>query len=144
MTSSFNIGHIERSILAIPHTSYNMGSKGTGSTFDLPTQVTINVVTCTLQCKLIVNFFTPQMKEWLEGIVVKLHHVRNAQRQFISATCVVCCLHLCHINYSLKKKDYLFPLLKMLHVQPVTESRMCPEYTCLCDLLVQERFWYEL
>jgi len=41
MTSSFNIGHIERSILAILHALHNMGSKGTGGAFDPPTQVTI-------------------------------------------------------------------------------------------------------
>jgi len=33
MKLSFNIGHIERSILAILHTSYNMGSKSTGGAF---------------------------------------------------------------------------------------------------------------
>ena len=36
---------IECSILAIPHASYNKGSKGTGGAFDLPTQVTINAGT---------------------------------------------------------------------------------------------------
>ena len=41
MTSSFNNFVIEHSILAIPHVSYNKGSKGTGSALDLPTQVTI-------------------------------------------------------------------------------------------------------
>ena len=46
MTSSFNNFVIERSILAIPHASYNKGSKGTGGAFDLPTQVTIKYIIC--------------------------------------------------------------------------------------------------
>ena len=45
MTSLFSNFAIERSILAIPHASYNKGSKGTGGAFDLPTQVTINAGT---------------------------------------------------------------------------------------------------
>lgn len=92
--------------------------------------------------QLIVNFFILQMNEWLENVVMKLHRVKTLQRQFISAICVACCLHLCQVDSRLKK-DYLFPLLRMLQVQPDRESRTCPEYTCLCDLLVDERFWYE-
>ena len=45
MMSFFSNFAIERSILAIPHASYNKGSKGTGGAFDLPTQVTINAGT---------------------------------------------------------------------------------------------------
>ena len=84
------------------------------------------------------------MKEWLEEIIIKLHRVKTLQHQFFSAICVACCLQLCHVNSRLKKKEFLFPLLRMLQVQSDAESRTCPEYACLCDLLVEQRFWYEL
>ena len=83
------------------------------------------------------------MKEWLEEIVTALQNVQSSQNQFISATCVACCLQQCHVNFNLKKKDFLFPLMRMLRVQADTESRTLPEYTCLCDLLVQRNFRYE-
>ena len=80
------------------------------------------------------------MKEWIEEILTVLQSLQSSQHQFISATCVACCLQQCHISYNLKK---LFPLMRMLRVQVDTESRTLPEYTCLCDLLVQRNFRYE-
>lgn len=82
------------------------------------------------------------MKEWLEDIVKTLQGIQSLQHQFVSATCIACCLNQCSIEYE-QSKSFLFPLLRLLQIQPDTERRICPQYTFLCDLLVQKIFWYE-
>ena len=84
------------------------------------------------------------MKKWLEEIVTSLQHMKNSQHQFISALCVACSLQLCHLNYSLKKKVFLFPLLKMLQLKPVAERGMCPDYSYVCHTLTNKSFRYEI
>ena len=83
------------------------------------------------------------MKDWLEGIVTAILRVQSSEKQFVTATCVACCLKQCKITFSLKKREFLIPLLQMLQIQPVSESRTCPKYTYLCDLLVKASFRYE-
>lgn len=58
------------------------------------------------------------MKRWLEEAVGKLLEVQEHQRCFISATCIACCVIVCRLPYSLKIKDFVFLLLRMLKLDP--------------------------
>ena len=77
------------------------------------------------------------MKQWLEKIVGELQLVQNPQHQFVSSVCIVCVTQKCDIKYKdLKKKDFIFPLLKMLRVQP--ENKVCPNVSLLFDLTLPD------
>ena len=73
------------------------------------------------------------MKEWLEEIVEALEGLKREDRQFLSAVCVACCLRECDINYSMKKKGFLEPLIKFLRVRPDVQRRECLQYILLKD-----------
>ena len=73
------------------------------------------------------------MKEWLEEIVTRLQSVQSPKKKFVSSTCVACLVQKCGIKQcGLKKFGFVFPLLKMLKVQP--ESNVCPNVSLLSEL----------
>lgn len=71
------------------------------------------------------------MKEWLEVIVKDLQRLNNQRCQFISAICIACCIVHCHFHNLFRMKEFLFPLLIMLRVQPDEGKRACSDVSYL-------------
>ena len=74
------------------------------------------------------------MKIWLEDIVAELQEVQSPRRQFINSVCIVYCTVSCNIGL-LKKKEFVYPLLKMLRLNPDVNRRVCPNFSSLYDLI---------
>ena len=74
------------------------------------------------------------MKVWLEGIVAELQEVQSPRRQFITSVCIVYCTVSCKIKH-LKMKEFVYPLLKMLRLNPDVKREVCPNFSSLYDLI---------
>ena len=75
-----------------------------------------------------------EIKQWLEEIVAELLSVESPKRQFISSVCIACCTTECGV-FSLKCAKFVYPLLKMLHIKPNVENRICPNVSYLVDIV---------
>lgn len=67
----------------------------------------------------------------MEEIVAELQNVDSSKHQFISSVCIACFTEECHVSF---KAADLYPLLKMLCVQPNLESKICPNVSYLMDV----------
>ena len=57
------------------------------------------------------------MKGLLEEITSKLERDDAPVHQFVSALLITCCIEECHIHCSLKIKEFVIPLLRMLNIK---------------------------
>ena len=64
------------------------------------------------------------MKKWLENTTAELSKAESSKHQFIAAMSIACCVVECNISQSLKIKDFVIPLLKMLNIQPDIKGRV--------------------
>ena len=62
---------------------------------------------------------------WLEEIIKCLEGVGNPRCRFISSVCIATCFLDCHV-FRLKRFECVYPLLRMLRIQPNVESKTCP------------------
>lgn len=79
------------------------------------------------------------MKVWFADIVAELQKVQNPRCQFLSSFCIACCLMHLHFFNLFAAKEFLSPLLKMLHVQTDEKSRVCPNVSYLLNISQQFR-----
>ena len=60
--------------------------------------------------------------------------VENPSYQFVSSVCIASCCLECGIFY-LKKSEFVYPLLRMLHIEPIMETKTCPKVCFLFNFL---------
>jgi hypothetical protein len=65
-----------------------------------------------------------EMKTWLEEATVGVASAEQTLHHFASAMLIVCCVQECHISQSLKIKDFVIPLLRMLSLQYDIKQRV--------------------
>ena len=75
---------------------------------------------------------------WLEAVVNLLQTVESPKHQFIAAVCVASCSFQCHMH-NLNQQGFVYPLLRMLRIQPSVEHRLCPNVSFLFDILSKDR-----
>ena len=71
---------------------------------------------------------------WLEGIVQHLETVGNPLCRFISSVCIATCSSVCYYVSQLNRNEFVFPLLRMLHIQPDVENRTCSNVSVLFSI----------
>ena len=76
---------------------------------------------------------------WLEDVVNCLDSGENidARHKFIASVCIVCCSLECHV-FQLKQEAFVYPLLRMLRIQPNMESLICPNVLFLLDVIGED------
>jgi hypothetical protein len=65
------------------------------------------------------------LKKWLEEIIKHLEGVGNPLCRFLSSACIATCFLDCHVS-QLNEVECVYPLLRMLHIQPNMETQTCP------------------
>jgi hypothetical protein len=89
---------------------------------------------CGIPAVVTIRDFQAQIKKWLEEVIAELQHTESSKRQFISSVCIACCTTECGV-FTLKCADFVYPLLKMLHIQPNMENKSCPNFSYLVDIM---------
>ena len=83
------------------------------------------------------------VKKWLEEVVVELQNCESPKSQFVSSVCIACCsVAVDCYQRDLKLTKFVYPLLKMLHIQPNVENRSCPKVSYLFDIITTKKFRY--
>jgi hypothetical protein len=67
-----------------------------------------------------------------------LQGLKTVWKQFVSSTFIACCSLSCHIH-QLNQEQFVYPLLRMLRIQPDFSSKKCPNISYLFSLCDNRR-----
>ena len=58
----------------------------------------------------------------------------DAKHKFIASACIACFSLECEV-FHLKQEPFVYPLLRMLRIQPNMETLVCPNVSFLLDII---------
>ena len=63
----------------------------------------------------------------------------NARHKFIASVIIACCSLECHVS-RLKQEEFVYPLLRMLRIQPNVGNLVCPNVSFLLDIIGEDEY----